>query len=60
MYHYSSGPSKWAFSTRPCQSTSHPSQAFKQHAISNPHQPLQNKLTTNGASVYDQIMYWKN
>ena len=53
MYTYSE-PSKGAFSTRPCQNTSHISHEFKQHANSNRHQRLQKKLTTT--SVYVQII----
>ena len=52
MYPYSSGPSKGAFSTRPCQNRLHPSHKSKQHANSNRHRRQEKKLSSNGISVY--------
>ena len=56
MYPYSTGPSKGAFSRRPCENNSHPSHAFKQHENSASHKRLEKKLTGNSVSIYDQMV----
>ena len=56
MYPYSTGPAKGAFSTRPCENTSHPSHNFKQHESSASHKRLEKKLTVNSVSIYEQMV----
>ena len=56
MYPYSTGPSTRDFSTRPCENTFHPSNAFKQYKSSAHHKRLEEKLTDNSVSVYEQMV----
>ena len=57
LYPYSSGPSRGAFSTKPCVNTTHPGQAFKQHNESANHKRFEIKqLGTCALSVYDQLI----
>ena len=58
LYPYSSGPSRGAFSTKPCVNTTHPGHAFKQHNESANHKRLEKKkqLGTCALSVYDQLI----
>ena len=53
---YSGGSSKGAFSTRPCLNTSHPNHVFKKHEKSARPEKLEPKLSSNEASVYNQII----
>ena len=45
-----------AFTTRPCENTSHPSHAFKQHKSPAYHKWLEKKLTDNSVSVCQQMV----
>ena len=56
MYPYSTGPSMGAFSTRPCENTSHPSHVFKQHESFTLHKRLEKKLNDNSVFVYVQMV----
>ena len=56
VYPYSGGSSKGALSTRPCLNTSHPNHVFKKHEKSARPEKLEPKLSSNEASVYNQIV----
>ena len=57
LYPYSSGPSRGAFSTKPCVNTTHPEHAFKEHNESANHKRLEKKqLGTCALSIYDQLI----